>query len=197
MIKTYNYDYIIENFAKTKVVTNTTEVLSEVGEAGTSKTASKATKLLQQGKDYTARKVKQGQDFANRKWNQAKENAPIQYRKTKEYVHDHKGKIAISAIAAGVVGAGTGIVVNRHVKAAESGLTFDEQLEKQNNELKRKLGNQGYDAANSVGEGASSLADSAAGFAGDVFEAACPNCTLYFIIAGVVFVGLILLFYFK
>lgn len=198
MIKTYNYDYIIENFAKLKTVgevgKTTTDVASEVG---TSKTVSKATKLLQQGKDYTARKAKQAQDFASRKWKQTKENAPIQYRKTKEYVHDHKGAIAASAIAAGTVGAATGLIVDTHVKADKAGVTFEEQLERENNQLNDKIEQDKNDAADAALDGTKTVAGDVAGFAGNVFEAICPNCTLYFIIGGVVFVGLILLFYFK
>jgi hypothetical protein len=199
MIKTYNYDYIIENFAKSfgkagKAGKAGTDVASEVG---TSKTVSKATKLLQQGKDYTSRKAKQAQDFANRKWNETKKNAPIQYRKTKEYVHDHKGKIVVTAIAAGTVGAATGLLVDTHVKADKAGVTFEEQLERENNQLNDKIEQDKNDAADAALDGTKTLAGDVAGFTGDVFEAVCPNCKLYFIIGGVVFVGLILLFYFK
>jgi hypothetical protein len=190
MIKSYKNDYLIEHFSTTRSVKNLGNVIDTATDTATSTAQASSSKgVLAKVSEYTSKGYDKAKELAEAGKNKAVTGV--------NYIADNKLKTAAIIGATGTVIGVSAAATSMAIEAEKKGMTLADYIKSKHNNVEKSIKQDARSGAKEAAKGGWSLAKETAKVSRDVMKELCPNCTTYFIIGGVVFLLILVLFYFK
>ena len=190
MIKSYKNDYLIEHFTSTNKAKKVIKAVDATTDAATSTAQASSSKgILAKVSEYTSKGYDKAKEIAEAGKNKAATGV--------NYIADNKLKTAAIIGATGAVIGVSATATAMAIEAEEKGMTLADYIKSKHHNVEKSVKQDARSGAKGAVKGGWSLAKGAANMSKDMMKELCPHCTTYFIIGGVVFLLILVLFYFK